>query len=85
MSIVGDNRSKGIAIVNNLIDQYNADGVRDKGLISQSTADFLETRLALIASELIAIEETAAQFKTSKGMINSTAQANYYLQSSLHQ
>lgn len=73
---------KGEALINNLVDQFNADGISDKALIAQTTTDFLDERLELISAELTGIEATAAQFKTSKGMINAETEANYYMQSS---
>jgi len=75
-------RNRGIALVNNLIEQYNADGINDKNLIAQTTIDFLDKRLELISTELSAIEGTAARFKTKKGMVDVTTGASIYLQSS---
>ena len=74
--------SKGVAILNNLIEQYNADGINDKDLIAQATTNFLDDRLILIANELEAIETSAAQFKTNRGMIDEGSSASIYLQSS---
>jgi len=75
-------RDKGIAIVNNLIEQYNADGINDKNMVAQTTIDFLDKRLELISTELSAIEGTAASFKTKKGMVDVTTGASIYLESS---
>jgi len=74
--------NRGVALVNNLIEQYNADGINDKNLIAQTTIDFLDKRLELISTELSAIEGTAARFKTQKGMVDVTTGASIYLQSS---
>lgn len=73
---------KGIAVLNNLIEQYNADGINDKDLISKATTSFLDDRLVLISNELEAIETTAAQFKANKGLIDAGGGANIYLESS---
>jgi len=74
---------RGKAFINNLIEQYNADGINDKKLIAQATTDFLDERLLLISTELKAIETTASQYKTNKGMVDVNAGAsNIYLQSS---
>jgi capsular exopolysaccharide synthesis family protein len=75
-------REKGIAIINNLIEQYNADGNLDKALIAQTTTNFLDERLDIVSKELVAIDASAAQFKMSKGLIDSNVEANYYLESS---
>ena len=82
LSIEETNTEKGIAILNNLIEQYNADGINDKDLVAQATTNFLDDRLVLIANELEAIESSAAQFKTNKGMIDVNTGAGIYLQSS---
>ncbi|MCF6224520.1 MAG: polysaccharide biosynthesis tyrosine autokinase [Flavobacteriaceae bacterium] len=73
---------RGIALINNLIEQYNADGINDKNEIAQATTDFLDLRIELISTELTAIEGTAEQFKSRKGMVDVNAGANIFLQSS---
>ena len=73
---------KGTAIINNLIEQYNADGINDKNEISQATTDFLDLRIGLISAELASIEGTAEQFKSRKGMVDVNAGTNIFLQSS---
>lgn len=73
---------KGKAIINNLILQYNADGIKDKNEISQSTTDFLDLRIGLISAELAAIEGTAEQFKSKNQMIDSDAGTNIFLETS---
>lgn len=82
MSIKPTVIGKGIAILNNLIEQYNADGINDKDLIARATTNFLDDRLILISNELQAIEATAAQFKTNRGMIDSGTGADIYIESS---
>ncbi len=75
--------SKGITFVNNLIAQYNADGINDKNIVTQATTDFLDERLGLISTELKAIELTASQYKTNRGMVDVNAgAASIYLESS---
>ena len=70
---------KGEAILNNLIEQYNADGINDKDFISKATTDFLDDRLVLISNEIEAIESSAAQFKTNRGMIDAGGSECGYL------
>jgi len=83
LSINESVKEKGVFIINNLIQQYNADGINDKNLISINTTDFLNERIELIAKELTAIESTAAQFKTNRGIVDPNGgAANIYLQSS---
>ena len=76
------NIDKGIALINNLIQQYNADGVNDKNEIAQATTDFLDLRIGLISVELASIEGTAEQFKSRKGMIGVNAGTDIFLQTS---
>jgi capsular exopolysaccharide synthesis family protein len=76
------NVDKGKAIVNNLIQQYNADGISDKNEINLATTEFLDLRINLLSEELAAIEGTAEQFKTSKGVVDVTAGTDIFLQSS---
>ncbi len=83
LSLKETNVEKGVAILNNLVEQYNADGVYDKNLISKATTDFLDDRLVLISNEIEAIESSAAVFKSNKGIVDDgTAGASIYLQSS---
>lgn len=82
LSIESTIRAKGKAVINNLIEQYNAVGINDKSNIADATIQFLDDRITLISAELSAIELSAAQFKTSRGMIDPNAEANYFLQSS---
>ena len=74
--------SKGIALINNLIEQYNADAIEDKNQIYVKTIDFLNERLDLLKNELFAIESSAEQFKTRNQMVNSDRGAEIFLQSS---
>lgn len=73
---------KGAALINNLNEQYNADGIRDKNLITQATIDFLNLRLELISNEIMAIESTAEQFKTKNRMVDAGGSSGLVLQSS---
>jgi len=75
-------REKGIAIINNLIEQYNDDAIDDKNQVHKKTAEFLNDRIILITSELNAIETTVEQFKTRKGLINPNAGSNIFLETS---
>ncbi len=82
LSIEETVREKGVFLVNNLIEQYNADGIYDKNEVSKATTNFLNERIDLISTEISAIENTAAQFKTKNRMVDVTTGANIYLQSS---
>ena len=75
-------KEKGIALINNLIDQYNADAINDKNEVAKATTKFLDSRIELISTELGAIETTAEQFKTKNRMVDANAGAQIFLQSS---
>ncbi|MCA0931077.1 polysaccharide biosynthesis tyrosine autokinase [Lutimonas saemankumensis] len=75
-------KQKGISLINNLIEQYNADGITDKNLVAQNTTDFLDLRIGLIETELAAIELTAEQFRTKNKMIDVNTGSSIYLHSS---
>ncbi len=82
ISLIETIKEKGIAIVNNLIEQYNADGINDNNQISQTTTDFLDQRIRLISDELVVIEGTAEQFKSKNRMLDTQQGSNYFLESS---
>lgn len=82
VSIKENIKQKGIAVINNLIAQYNADAIEDKNQVYKKTTEFLNDRIVLITSELNVIESTVEQFKTSKGLIDTKTGADIFLQSS---
>jgi capsular exopolysaccharide synthesis family protein len=73
---------KGNSVLNNLIDQYNADGIADKDEVAQTTIDFLDLRIGLLSNELSTIEETAQQYRTRNRMVDGSIGSDIYLQSS---
>jgi capsular exopolysaccharide synthesis family protein len=75
-------KRKSAAVISNLIEQYNLDGIRDNNLIAESTVSFLDSRIDLIANELSVIEGTAEQFMSSRRMVDSKVGSNYFMESS---
>ncbi|MGB3775276.1 MAG: Wzz/FepE/Etk N-terminal domain-containing protein, partial [Leeuwenhoekiella sp.] len=64
-------------IVNTLIGTYNNITIENNKAIASKTAAFINDRIALITSDLSAVDTDAAQFKASRGLgvdINSQAQ-----------
>lgn len=82
LSIEENVKGKGIAIINNLIEQYNADGIKDQNEISQNTIEFLDSRIGLLSAELSAIESSAEQFKTKNQMVDVQVGTDIFLESS---
>ncbi|MFT4031279.1 MAG: polysaccharide biosynthesis tyrosine autokinase [Siphonobacter sp.] len=73
--------AKGEAILNHLITEYNAAAIEDKNKTAANTLKFLDERLGLVQDELKGVEQNVAQYKTSQGITDLSAQAQAFLQS----
>jgi len=51
-------------ILNEIVEQFNQDGIEDRQLISQRTIDFVNERLVYLTSELDSIETDKVRYKT---------------------
>lgn len=63
MSYIDSNKKRAKDILNNLMELYNLDAVKDKQLTSTSTAQFIDERLSRITSELHEIETNIQLYK----------------------
>ncbi|MGM1056648.1 MAG: GumC family protein [Bacteroidota bacterium] len=63
LGIVQEESSKSEDFLNNLMYQFNVDGVTDKRQVALSTTEFIQDRLELITSELDSVEGGMADFK----------------------
>lgn len=63
LGMVQEESSKSEDFLNNLMQQFNADGVTDKRQVALSTTEFIQDRLELITSELDSVEGGMADFK----------------------
>ncbi|PQA52721.1 GumC family protein [Siphonobacter curvatus] len=72
--------AKGEAILNRLIEEYNTAAVEDKNKTASNTLKFLDERLGLVSGELQNVEKNVAQYKTSQGITDLSAQAQSFLQ-----
>ncbi len=63
LGIVQEESTKSEDFLNNLMQQFNADGVTDKRQVALSTTEFIQDRLELITSELDSVEGGMADFK----------------------
>lgn len=70
ISVQMANTSKAEAILNNLIEVYNQDAVRDKNLEFEKTEAFIEERIAEINRELGGVESDKVEFKESNSLAN---------------
>jgi capsular exopolysaccharide synthesis family protein len=74
-------REKAIDFLDQLIKKYNERSVIQKELLTKSSSDFVDKRLAIIESELSDIDITAEKFKTSNRISNVASEAGYNIQS----
>jgi len=66
--LTGENQDKSEAIINEIIDKFNQDGVSDRQLVSQRTIDFVNDRFVDLSSELDSIETQKKLFKTENNL-----------------
>ena len=75
LSILGSNVQKNEAVLNELIKQFNQDGIEDKRLVSKRTQEFVEERLKFLVQELDTVEEGMVTYKNEKDLIDVQANA----------
>lgn len=69
ISVVGENKDKNEAIVNNLVEQFNQDGVNDNRNLAQQTEAFALDRLKFLYQELDTVDANLVDFKTTSNII----------------
>ncbi|MDT0294083.1 GumC family protein [Mesonia ostreae] len=74
-SINGSNINRNEAILNELIKQFNQDGIEDKRLISKRTQEFVEDRLVFLVQDLDTVEKEMVTYKNDKDLIDVEANA----------
>jgi len=82
LGIVQEDSRKSEDFLNNLMYQFNADGVADKRQVALSTTEFIQDRLELITSELDSVEGGMADFKRENQFMDVTSGASEYLSKS---
>lgn len=68
LELTGENQDKSEAIINEIIDKFNEDGVTDRQLVSQRTIDFVNERFVNLSGELDSIENQKKSFKTENSL-----------------
>jgi tyrosine-protein kinase Etk/Wzc len=68
IQLTGENQDKSEAIINEIIDKFNEDGVVDRQLVSQRTIDFVNERFINLSGELDSIENQKKTFKTENDL-----------------
>ncbi len=76
-----ENPLKGEAILNNIITVYNASVVNEKNMLAANTSAFINERLGLVESDLLAIEQKLQNYRSNKGAIDIGTQGKLYLES----
>lgn len=67
-------------VMNNIISQYNKNGVEDKNVRNQKTLEFIDSRLALLTGDLTQSEAQVESFKKSNGIVDVEIDAKYNLE-----
>ncbi|WP_298488364.1 tyrosine-protein kinase family protein [uncultured Maribacter sp.] len=71
--------SRGVDILNSLINNYNKNALADKQLIADKTAKFINDRITKISTNLTSVDQSAQDFKTSKGVTDIANEASIAL------
>ncbi len=71
---------KGIALLTQLIEEYNRAAIEEKNRMAMNTLKFIESRLALIGDELATIERDVESYKSTEGITDLSSQAGTLLQ-----
>jgi tyrosine-protein kinase Etk/Wzc len=81
LSINDPVREKAQDFLNELVNQYNIDGIEDRNLVSTNTATFIDERLSIISAELDSVETDKVVFKQDNRLTNIESEAQLFLQS----
>jgi capsular exopolysaccharide synthesis family protein len=79
LGIVQEDSRKSEDFLNNLMVQFNADGVTDKRQVALNTTEFIQNRLELISSELDSVEGGMADFKRENQFMDVTSGAQEFM------
>ncbi len=70
LSIMGDSNLKSEMVINEIINQFNLDGILDRQLVSQRTIDFVDDRFVYLTKELDSIENGKRGYKQKNSLSN---------------
>lgn len=77
LSIISESKLKSEAIINEIINQFNLDGILDRQLVSQRTIDFVDARFVYLAQELDSIENNKKRFKQKNSLSDISLDTEY--------
>lgn len=75
ISLNGPNQRKNEDIINNLVEQFNNDGIEDNRKLAKRTENFVVERLTTLNEELDTVEKSLVDFKTESGLVTIDASA----------
>ena len=73
-------KEKAEDILDELVQQYNLDAIKDKNIVSEKTKDFIEERLLSVGSYLGAIQDDVKNYKTKFGITGLSAEGELALE-----
>ncbi|WP_034039870.1 GumC family protein [Wocania ichthyoenteri] len=83
VSLVDPVIEKAKDIVNTLIHEYNDFTIQNKNERSKNTANFINERVELIASDLVNVDDSIVRFKTGNKITDVASEAGQFLNSSV--
>ena len=79
ISLTDPVEQKALEILNLLIDTYNGNAIADKKEIADRTEDFINERIRDISGNLSTVDDSAEEYKTSRGITDVASQSNVNL------
>ncbi len=79
-STEADNVKKAQDLIKTIINLFNDDAVKDKNLVAQSTAAFVDERLKLISQDLISVEKEKEKYKQDNQLTDISSEAKLFLE-----
>ncbi|RCR70851.1 GumC family protein [Larkinella punicea] len=71
---------KGLALLTQLIEEYNRAAIEEKNRMAINTLKFIESRLSLIGNDLETIEKEVESYKSAEGITEMSSQAGLLLE-----
>ena len=80
LSLITNVREKGQDLINELVKQYNIDGIKDEGLVSQKTLSFIDQRLVSIGENLKLVQDDVKNYKVENSISGLSREAELTLE-----
>lgn len=79
LSLKDNIREKAMDFIDMLVDVYNDNAIEDKKMIADKTTDFINNRIVDISSNLSSVDQSAEEFKSSRGLTNIASESDVNL------